>query len=447
MRALVGLSTTAAVLTGSKTFIRTLSVSHRSALPQSWYWDTVPPTPQDLAVAKWFFNEHPPKKLWTAIEWRKNNEDSDQLRIPEVAFFGRSNVGKSSLLNAVLNSPGLNHVGSKPGKTKILHAWGLSATNDEGGARKGWKGQIDTRLAVLDAPGYGYGSQTGWGEEVVTYLKRRRQLKRVFVLLDPGHGIKKHDLQLINLLRNNKIAHQLIASKVDRQKSADLQLALQNMRNIATAPASRDAMPALGELLLCGALDSPVSAQGVDAVQWAILRATGLDDFAYRNYMRMVKGVENITERSGDATSSTLQHSQTLPPPLMNNSEGQAVLNDFGDVDPATDLSGTAMERENIHSSDDAFSVPDKIATSSRPVKTPPKSSPKRSSPSTKSNKSTDIGAEIPAVDLRQSVHSGADALFAISKLASGSEKKSPNIWTKRAAQAWTNRRRKKKND
>ncbi|ETN43321.1 ribosome biogenesis GTP-binding protein YsxC [Cyphellophora europaea CBS 101466] len=284
-----------------------LQLSRRAINSKSWYWDTTPPSDQQLAAARWFFKQHPPRKLWTATEWRKNNEDPTGVLVPEVAFLGRSNVGKSSLLNAVLDSPGLNRVGPRPGKTALLHAWGLSATNPTtGGALRGWKGQTDTRVAVLDAPGYGYASRTEWGAEIVTYLKRRKQLRRVFVLIDAVHGVKKHDEQMLDLLRDSNIPHQLIASKIDRQKHLDA--SMQRLQEVAQPRGSSNALAGLGEILAVGGLEAPKNKNiGVSDVQWAVLRAAGIDGFAVENYLRLA-GEEAMKHSAAPRSSNARSH-------------------------------------------------------------------------------------------------------------------------------------------
>jgi GTP-binding protein len=253
----------------------------------SIYWETSPPTDRELAAARWFFKQHPARKVWTAAEWRKINNDSGLLA-PEVAFLGRSNVGKSSLLNAVLGSRDFNRVGPHPGKTKVMHAWGLAASDSKTGrALKGWNGLTDTRVTVLDAPGYGYGSDRDWGAEIITYLKRRKQLRRIFVLIDAMHGPKKHDRQMLGMLRELNIPHQLIVSKADRAK--DLATTLRSLQEVAQP----HAMPfaGLGEILAVGGLEDSVKARprGVDSVQWAVLRAAGLDEFAMNHFERLDK--------------------------------------------------------------------------------------------------------------------------------------------------------------
>jgi GTP-binding protein len=274
-----------------KEIIVNLKQSRRSFnSSSSIYWDTNPPIDRELAAARWFFQQHPPRKVWTATEWRKQNNDSEGLLVPEVAFLGRSNVGKSSLLNAILGSKDLNRVGPHPGKTKLLHAWGLAASDPKTGRPlKGWKGLTDTRVTVLDAPGYGYGSDKDWGAEIITYLRRRKQLRRIFILIDAVHGPKKHDQQMLKMLREFNIPHQLIASKIDRQKN--LASTLHSLQEVAQPNTSHGSAFGLGEILAVGGLEDSIKAKplGVPDVQWAVLRAAGLDEFAMDNFMRLAK--------------------------------------------------------------------------------------------------------------------------------------------------------------
>lgn len=260
----------------------------------SVYLDTSPPTPQNLAAASSFFLTHPPRKLWTATQWRQQNKpessSSAGLLIPEIVFLGRSNVGKSSLLNALLYSPNLNHVGSRPGKTRVMHAWGLGPSNPRtGGAVRGMGGDLAVKMAVLDMPGYGYGSHSAWGEEIITYLRRRKQLKRAFLLLHVGHSVKSADRQLVDLLRQEAIPHQIVASKCDTIKDAALLKKTIDLLGVYFQQGSNDRhLATLRDIIAVGGVgdgrqNNNVKRNdmiGIEELQWAVLRAAGLDEYA-----------------------------------------------------------------------------------------------------------------------------------------------------------------------
>ena len=127
----------------------------------SYYWDTAPPTPIQLKRAERFFGTAPPKLLFSATNFRTVNAS----KIPEVAFLGRSNVGKSSLLNALMGQ-NICHVSSKPGRTRSMNFFAVGGEDGFGSPGK---------LAVLDMPGYGKGSREEWGPEIMKYLTGRKQ--------------------------------------------------------------------------------------------------------------------------------------------------------------------------------------------------------------------------------------------------------------------------------
>jgi GTP-binding protein len=264
---------------------------------ESWYWETSPPSPKNLAAAKWFFDVHPPRKLWTANEWRSHGQrEESQALTPEVAFLGRSNAGKSSLLNALLNAPSLNKVGSTPGKTKVLHAYGLSATIPSKKTKDKQNKSADAAknlVTVLDAPGYGHASQGDWGDSIINYLKERKHLRRVFLLISAHHGLKPADSKMLDLLRSYAVPHQLIVTKCDRleplsQRRHLLQATMQKIQKALQPDYPHHAVAALGEALAVGWLGDgmlnakvrPNQMQGVSAVQWAVLRAAGLEGYA-----------------------------------------------------------------------------------------------------------------------------------------------------------------------
>ncbi|KAJ5086964.1 GTP-binding protein EngB [Penicillium alfredii] len=246
------------------------------------YWDTKPPNDAQLTFANKLFtpSNHGPIKLWSASKFRTTPLSSIT---PEVAFLGRSNVGKSSLLNAIMGRE-MCWTSSKPGRTREMNAFGI------GGTKSG-----ESKVVLLDMPGYGKSSRPEWGMEIMKYLQGRKQLRRTFVLIDSLHGIKQNDADILSLLRSYAIPHQIILSKVDKvlakKKSQiksgvsacsiqqlqsmlqDLKPTIQPNRRVSEGPG------ALGEILTCGAetLIGPGQALGVSAVRWSILSAAGLD--------------------------------------------------------------------------------------------------------------------------------------------------------------------------
>ena len=127
----------------------------------SYYWDTAPPRPAQLQRSEKFFRAAPPKLIFSATNFRT----IEILKIPEVAFLGRSNVGKSSLLNALMGKK-ICHTSSKPERTKSMNFFAVGGEDGHGNPG---------RLAVLDMPGYGKGSREEWGTEIMKYLVGRKQ--------------------------------------------------------------------------------------------------------------------------------------------------------------------------------------------------------------------------------------------------------------------------------
>ncbi len=126
----------------------------------------------------------------------------------EVAFVGRSNVGKSSLINALANQKQLARVSNTPGRTQLINLFEHSA----GGT-------------VVDLPGYGYAKVPGhirkdWGSMIEGYLLEREGLEMVFVLVDGAIGPTPLDQQMLDWLREHEIPHTVVATKMDKVKSA-----------------------------------------------------------------------------------------------------------------------------------------------------------------------------------------------------------------------------------
>lgn len=131
--------------------------------------------------------------------------------LPEVCFAGRSNVGKSSLVNALTGRKTLARVSHTPGRTQQLNFFNLG-----------------DRLMLVDLPGYGYAQVSKqkvavWNDTIRAYLKGRVPLRRVCVLVDSRHGLKSSDKEVMDLLDSAAVAYQIVLTKADKPKSAELE--------------------------------------------------------------------------------------------------------------------------------------------------------------------------------------------------------------------------------
>jgi GTP-binding protein len=130
--------------------------------------------------------------------------------LPEIAFAGRSNVGKSSLINALTNRRMLARTSNTPGRTRQINFFDLGG-----------------RLALVDLPGYGYADASkaaikSWTASVRGYLRSRAALRRVCLLLDSRHGIKEVDRPLMSMLDEAGVSYQVVLTKTDKAGSDDL---------------------------------------------------------------------------------------------------------------------------------------------------------------------------------------------------------------------------------
>ena len=128
----------------------------------------------------------------------------------EIAFVGRSNVGKSSLINALFSKTGLAKTSSTPGRTQQLNFFNL-----------------DNKLYLVDLPGYGFAKAPPedvkkWQRTMNLYLQGRPNLRRVFLLIDSRHGIKKIDEDIMKTLDSAAVTYQIILTKTDKINRQEL---------------------------------------------------------------------------------------------------------------------------------------------------------------------------------------------------------------------------------
>jgi GTP-binding protein len=147
---------------------------------------------------------------------------------PEIAFAGRSNVGKSSLLNALVGQHGLARASNTPGRTQELNFF----TDPE------------ADLYLVDMPGYGFAEApkdkvAAWNRTLRSYLSGRRTLLRVFLLVDARHGLKPVDDEIMGLLDSAAVSYQVILTKADKISRTDLEgVIARTTQSLAKHPAA-----------------------------------------------------------------------------------------------------------------------------------------------------------------------------------------------------------------
>ncbi len=137
---------------------------------------------------------------------------------PEYAFIGRSNVGKSSLINMLCNNEKLAKTSASPGKTQLINHFEIVSTVSPGHG-------VETKWYMVDLPGYGFAgvsqsSRRRWEQMIENYLRKRENLVMVFVLIDSRHSPQKIDLTFLEQLKKWEVPCSIIFTKTDKENQS-----------------------------------------------------------------------------------------------------------------------------------------------------------------------------------------------------------------------------------
>lgn len=174
-------------------------------------------TKKEIEMAQNIFNAN-----WEFIMGAPEMRFLPKQKYNEIAFAGRSNVGKSSIINKLTNAK-IARISNTPGRTRELNFFTPKIKDNE------------PPFIIVDMPGYGYAKVNekivkNWTELIFEYLKGRATLKRVFILIDARHGIKDNDQSVLDILDKVAVSYQIVMTKMDKVKNNEKNKIIENTK-------------------------------------------------------------------------------------------------------------------------------------------------------------------------------------------------------------------------
>lgn len=283
-----------------------------------------------------------------------------EFNIPEIAFAGRSNVGKSSLLNAILNRKKVSKVSNTPGHTKRLNFFSIkpptsstsSSTDSSSSSNTSSNTNAECKMFLVDMPGYGFAETASveitdqWRRMIKQYITTRRTLRKVLVLVDARRGLQIHDLHFLEFLEKYGVSNQIVFTKCDKiydpssSSSSESSSSVRQKQEEELLKVVDQTYQIIEPLLSCYPLILPTSSRtmdGIEELRCAIFQGSGMEQ--YEKMLLLANHDDDAEDNNNDVNAAlvdekmkkteSLQDDQTV----LGSSEAHQTLEKIKGMD------------------------------------------------------------------------------------------------------------------